>query len=540
MPQETTTPRAIVLQETREAIAKSYHKHGGNISAIAREVGITRKNIRRHLEKLGLNKKPLASGSLNGNVGQPAILPGKGKVKRYILTSAQNNTYVHEVCWNNLLALATHYKAEIFVGTYSYNQNAYGKLAVKQGTKKAYDRELWFDERLKPFIRDSRIELGNGLAWCGEMNIIPTANDPLEGLETYSGRKSAVFPHSKIAMVSVATMQGEGVKLNYTTGTVTLRNYIQKKAGLKAEHHHNYGAVIVEVDSNGNWWVRQLEQGDDGAIYDLTCKAENGAVTTGNTVEAITWGDIHATILDPTVEKLSVGKGGMLDTLRPKYQFIHDLLEGVSVNHHAAKNPHDKFKAFLRGYDVVTKELQDTSKVMHRYHRDSVRMIVVDSNHDNWVGRWLREHDYRTDPRNALLFLEAQLEVFRQIEGQNERFHLVEWAMRKFGCPESAQFLRADESFTICDKQIECGMHGHLGTNGARGTPANLKNVGRKAITAHTHCGSINNGLYTAGTSTDLNMGYNHGPSGWNWTHVVTYPNAKRTLVTLYANKWKA
>ncbi len=30
-------------------------------------------------------------------------------------------------------------------------------------------------------------------------------------------------------------MQGEGVKLNYTTGTVTQRNYIQKREGVIAE-----------------------------------------------------------------------------------------------------------------------------------------------------------------------------------------------------------------------------------------------------------------------------------------------------------------
>jgi hypothetical protein len=79
------------------------------------------------------------------------------------------------------------------------------------------------------------------------MNILPTANDPLEGLETYSQRKSAIFPHAKMAMRSVATMKHEGTKLNFTTGTVTQMNYIQKKAGLVGEHHHVYGAVLVEV-----------------------------------------------------------------------------------------------------------------------------------------------------------------------------------------------------------------------------------------------------------------------------------------------------
>ncbi len=538
---KTLSPREIAAQQTREKVAEAFNRLGGNVSATARELGFSRGTIHHHLRKIG-HKKPVAGGTIHGVVHSNAKLPPVGQIKRYILTSAQNNTHLHDKCWDNLLALAKFYDAEIKVGTYSYNKNAYGPLAVKKGTFDGYDRNVWYDQRILPFIVDGREELANGLVWCGEMNIIPTANDPLEGLETYSGRKSAIFPHSKISMRSIATMQGEGTKLNYTTGTVTLRNYIQKKAGLKAEHHHAYGAVLAEVNSDGNWWVRQLELDNRNRIQDLDVLVSNGEVTTGNPIEAITWGDIHATVTDPTVEKLSIGKGGMLPVLKPKFQFIHDLLEGVSFNHHAAKNAHDKFKAFLRGYDAVTQELAETSTCLKNYHTSvpGTQTIVVDSNHDNWLMRWLREHDYRMDPRNAVLFLEAQLEVFRQLQGNNERFHLVEWAMRKFGTSDDIRFLRQDESFTICGKKIECGQHGHLGPDGARGTPANLNKIGRKANTAHTHSAGIHNGLYVAGTSTKFQMDYNHGPSSWSHSHIITYPSGKRTIVTMYAGRWRA
>lgn len=517
-------------------ITRNYYRENGSFHESSWQKHFPKFND--FLEAAGI-EKAVAAGSLRGTVGKVLPLPEPGKITRYIITSAQNNTYVHGSCWNNLLALAKHYKATILIGTFSYNQNAYGKLSVKAGTKQPDDETLWFDPAIAPYICDERVEIGKGLVWCGEMNIIPTANNPLEGLQTYTGRKSAIFPHAKLAMSSIPTMQGEGVKLNYTTGAVTLRNYIQKKAGLKAEHHHNYGAVVVEVDDNGNWWVRQLEQDDNDTMYDLNVKASSGKVTTGNAIEAITWGDIHATYIDQTVGLLSTGPGGMLDTLKPSYQFIHDLLEGVSVNHHAARNPHEQFKAYLRGYDVVSKELRDTCEVLHKYLRRNVHTVVVDSNHDNWLMRWLREHDYRSDPRNAVLFLEAQTEVYKQLEGQNDKFHLVEWALRRFGCPDAVKFLQADESFTICNKQIECGMHGHLGPNGARGNPANLNRVGRKANTAHTHSAGIYNGLYVAGTSTKLRWDYAKGPSSWTNSHIVTYANGKRAIVTMYAGKWK-
>ena len=64
-------------------------------------------------------------------------LPEKGQVSRYVITSAQNNTKVHKEFWANLKTFADYYHAKVMVGTFSYNQNHYGKLAVKRGKEKA-------------------------------------------------------------------------------------------------------------------------------------------------------------------------------------------------------------------------------------------------------------------------------------------------------------------------------------------------------------------------------------------------------------------
>jgi len=117
---------------------------------------------------------------------------------------------------------------------------------------------------------------------------------------------------------------------------------------------------------------------------------------------------------------------------------------------------------------------------------------------------------------------------------------MTEWLFRKFSVPKQIRFLGTDEPFQICGKKIECGMHGHLGADGSRGTPNGLNKIGRKAITAHTHSAGIYNGLYVAGTSTDLDMGYNHGPSSWSHSDVLTYPNGKRCIITKYAGQWRA
>jgi hypothetical protein len=536
----------------------AYERLGGNVRATAAELGVSRSSVRRRITKAGLGKKPLAGGTKEGTTTEVRPLPAKGKVNRYILTSAQNNTYVHQELLENLKALANYYGAAIIVGTYTYNQNHYGKLSVKKGTDKPQEKELWYDPAIADYIKDKRIQLAKGLVWCGEYNALPTNVNPLAGLESYTGRQSAIFPHAKLAMRSIATMQGEGVKLNYTTGTVTQRNYIQKREGVIAEFHHIYGALLVEVNSDGNWWVRQLNQDEGtGTLQDLTVRIKNGKIETDEArIEAVTHGDLHGVFADPQVVEASLN---MVDTLLPKFQFLHDVMEGAAVNPHQRKyqTNHEKFHTWLRGYHKLDNELVDTVKLLERYERPFSKTVIVDSNHDDaWIKRWLREYDYRKDPPNTEIFLDLQKYLYGEIrngvtEDQSRArianpkmvrdINVLEYALRKFGGYKAkAKFLSADEPFKTCGNKIENGMHGHLGPAGRFGTPENLSKMGRKANTAHTHSTGIFNGLYVAGTSSKLRWDYTKGPSNWTHSHVLTYPNGKRSIVTIYNGKWKA
>jgi hypothetical protein len=529
---------------SEELVLAAFERNAGNVRATAAELGIARSTVRRTLAPLGAMKKPLAAGSIEGVKAEKQKLPATGEVRRYILTSAQNNTYVHDSAWQNLLALAEHYDAQIIVGTYTYNQNRYGKLSVKRGKDKQEEKQLWYDPKVIDYIQDVRVQLAPGLVWCGEMNILPTAVNPLAGLESYTGRASAIFPHAKLAMRSIATMQGEGVKLNYTTGTVTQRNYIQKREGVIAEFHHIYGGLLVEVNSNGNWWVRQLNQDDDtDTMQDLDVLAKAGKCHSARKrVEAITFGDLHGTFADPGIVKVS---HEMLDNLQPRFQFLHDILEGASINPHIRKHKdnHAKFHIYLRGYSRLDAELKDTVALLESYDRKFAKTVIVDSNHDDaWLHRWLTDYDYRVDPANAELFLDLQTYMYGRIRGGDmpRDISMIEYAMTKAGYKAPARFLLADESYLICGKKIECGQHGHLGPAGRRGSPDNLSKMGRKANTAHTHSTGIYNGLYVAGTSSKLRWDYNLGPSSWTNSHIVTYPNGKRSIITIYADQWRA
>lgn len=546
------------MRVSQEEVSAVFTKNKGNIRATAAELGISRSSVRRKLAKTSLMKKPLVGGTKEGTKTQVSKLPTAGAVKRFILTSAQNNTHVHEELLANLEALAEYYDADIIVGTYTYNQNHYGKLSVKRGKDKLEETTLWYDPAIEKYIKDYRIELGKGLVWAGEYNALPTNVNPLAGLESYTGRKSAIFPHAKLAMRSIATMQGEGVKLNYTTGTVTQRNYIQKREGVIAEFHHIYGALLVEVNSEGNWWVRQLNQDEgSGTLQDLNVLVKDGkVVSSAERVEAITHGDLHGVFADGDVVMAS---HHMLDMLRPRYQFLHDIMEGAAVNPHQRKYAanHEKFHTWLRGYHKLDNELVDTVKLLESYERPFAQTVIVDSNHDDaWIKRWLREYDYRKDPPNTEVFLKLQAYLYGQIRNgvtdeqsrartSNPKMvrdiNVLEYALREVGGYKAkVKFLAADESFMTCGRKIENGMHGHLGPSGKFGSPAELAKMGRKANTAHTHSTGIWNGLYVAGTSSKLRWDYTKGPSNWTHSHIVTYPNGKRTIITVYNGAWRA
>ena len=479
----------------------------------------------------------------------PPKVPSAGRtpgVRRYIITSAQNNTPVHEPLWQNLLALTEHYDARLIVGRYVYNLDAFGQRGQEKEGNALTKRgkvERWWAPEIMPYVHDERLLLAPDLEWCGHMNIMPTAVRPLGDLHNYTGTRSAIFPHPTIALESIPTGKHEPTKINYSTGAVTVANYIQRKAGQKAEFHHALAALVVEVDLDGDWWVRQLNADHDGTICDLTLQVKGGRVSGGHAIEAINWGDIHVAELEEWMQAACWGRNGILDQMRPRYQFMHDTLDFRSRNHHDLKNSHLMFRKYARRSESVEQELQECCAFLMGSARQFCTTVIVDSNHDNALTRWVRDASHKNDPVNALFYLRTELAIHEAIDRGEEGFHVLEWALRYVGLKGDFRFLRTDESFVICDHDgngIECGNHGHLGPNGSRGSDSAYVKMGRRMNIGHGHYALIWQGLYRAGVQANTDMLYAAGPSNWSQSMILTYPTGKRTIVTFRNRKWCA
>ena len=152
--------------------------------------------------------------------------------------------------------------------------------------------------------------------------------------------------------------------------------------------------------------------------------------------------------------------------------------------------------------------------------------------------RWLDESIPSTDPVNARVWLDLNSARYDALDRREDRFHLIEYACRKAGCPKRVEFLREDDSFVI--DGVEHGLHGDRGANGARGSVLPLVKMGRKISIGHVHSAQIIDGVYVAGTSSRLRLDYTYGPTSWSHSHIVQYPNGKRAIITVRDGKpWR-
>lgn len=475
---------------------------------------------------------------------EPIIITSNKKTPtRFIFAAAQDQSSIHQQFLLNLEAYAHFMNAEIVIGGFTYNKSLFQDHAANSG---------WYHPSIRKYLTHRQFIFGENLVFCGEMNTLPTAVTPLSGFETYTKHRSGIFPHAKVQLQSIPTMKNVNAKINMTTGAITKPNYVPKRAGIQAAFHHVVGAVIVEVDPEREdiWFARHIQAETDGSFQDLDNYVTDQKIIVCMDVEAITWGDLHFPGYDTQVINAAFAPGGMLDTLNPSYQFIHDVTDFDLRSHHNIKDPHKMFAIWFWSEGMKIEDSFENlgTFLQEEVNRDFCKTIIVESNHDRHFTRWLKEADWKTDPSNAELYLEANLHLIKQIKRANEP-NMLEWAIRRqmnknnSVLSQNISFLKEDESFVICaredDTGIECGMHGHLGANGAKAHPKQFTKMGPKANTGHTHSASIIDGIYTAGTSSRLDLGYNKGLSSWTHSHIVTYKNGKRVIVTMKDGRWK-
>jgi hypothetical protein len=316
------------------------------------------------------------------------------------------------------------------------------------------------------------------------------------------------------------------------------------------------GAVLVEFDQDGDVFCRQITADEDGTFYDLDRKVQEGEVTYGHRIKALVCGDIHLRKLDVANAMATFGfgagpgfryRGSIIDALRPENVLLHDIFDNETRNHHHAGDNAYSYEMAVRGRDSVANEISDVGYFLEQLKRPDHNLIVVESNHDIGLERYVREGRYRNDGLNVRLGLQLEDAYlnYRELAGQaidaGEKppsFSLLQYAVKLMGRKVDDVEWVHDGYSRLLDG-IEVGHHGFRGANGAKGTVEGFARMGRKMTIADKHSPEINEGVYVAGAM-NLRHGYNKGPSSWAVSHVVHYPDGKRSIITLQNGKWRA
>lgn len=450
------------------------------------------------------------------------------KNKVFVITTVINGQWAHEGFLKSL-------------NNYSKIRNATILLIPAHDPAHNLDHTIeWhFDEKLKKyqFIFDT-LNLNDNIR-ISSLRINAKQINPTTGLgRICQGSGSFIFASPKQSLEYDPVSNVKMPHARMSTGACTLPNYNSNRVNSLrtayiAQHDHVIGAIIVEVVDDEIYHFRQIQADEKGGFCDLG-KYYLHDSKPKDVKSKLVMGDYHAGEHDESSIK---AWEEIIDELKVDEVFFHDLFNGKSINHHEEFNIVLRAKNAKKGLLSLENEIKVTGKEIERIlsHKSIKRGIIVKSNHDEFLSRWVENGKFKYDPINFQVGC-------RLADCLIEEENALKAALRIYGDVKNTiwkklKFLERDEDYKVGG--VECGAHGDKGNNGARGSKANIELAYGKAIIGHSHTPGILRGVFQVGTSSLLRLGYNLGASSWMHCSCLVYENGQRQLINSIGGKWR-
>lgn len=441
----------------------------------------------------------------------------------FVFTSCQNDTEINHDFYDALK---------------SYCEIKNARLVVLRTTQlnahhKAFDPEWLVETEVGNIsIQNANVKILNNF------KVSPSQANPLSGLDILANGQHLIMGHPQLQMKTLPSVSPEKPVFAYTTGTISVPNYTYSKAGCKAEKEHTYGALVVVVYKDGTVNMRCLLADETGGFYDIDGyynQYDYEPNVRGET--ALITGDEHAIFMSEQVRECTyTNSDSMVHVLKPKYIVRHDVLDFYSGSHHHMNNYILRYEKAANGKHSISDELYATVNHILSTTPHYSKSLIIASNHNDHLMKWLNFADPKVDLQNARLYHWFMYQIFTSIELENETPNPFElWVNKFFGEQERIQFIGRDEEFEI--NGIKVAVHGDKGVNGSRGSAAQMARMPGDYVIGHSHSPKIEKGCFQVGTSTSR-LDYAVGPTTWANTHCVIYPNGKRQLLTIVNGKW--
>jgi hypothetical protein len=360
--------------------------------------------------------------------------------------------------------------------------------------------------------------------------------DPITGLSRIGQRNgSFIYASPKQRLKATAVSNTKLPHMLMTTGAVTRSNYstdiyMSERTAYIAENDHVMGGLIIEIEDDKIYHFRQVQADIDGAFIDLGIQYNADESVENIAPEAFVLGDWHSGETDPVAKQAWVE---VVQQLGVKKVILHDTFNGLSINHHEdhmgilkAQRAHMNQLDLGSELKVLAQDLDDWALLV-----DSV--VIVKSNHDIFLERYLQDGKYVKDPHNHKLSLHLSLAM---LDGKDPLQYGVE--MQGLKNPDKIVWLKMDDDYKIA--HIQLGAHGHKGSNGSRGSLKAMEAAYGQSVSGHAHTPEILRQSWQTGTSSYLKLSYNSGASSWLHSSCLVYSNGSRQLINVMNGKWKA
>ena len=362
--------------------------------------------------------------------------------------------------------------------------------------------------------------------------------DPITGLGRIGQREgSFIYASPKQRMKSSPVSNIKMPHFLMTTGAITIAdytsaNYMSNRTAYIAEHDHVVGGLIVEIGDSDEYHFRQFQCDDKGRFIDLG-KQYDGRTVKKVQPEAFVLGDWHSGSTCPMAKAVW---HDICKKLKPKNLVLHDLFDGRSINHHEAHNIDSLAKRAELGHLDLLDELRLVARDLEELDKWADNLVVVKSNHDEFLKRFLQKGDFAGDPYNYKTFLKLALE-YVETSCDPLKFGVEQLGEMDANVAKNVKWLERDEDFIVSG--IQLGAHGDKGANGARGGLKSMEFAYGNSVTGHSHSPEILRGAWQVGTSSKLKLSYNVGPSSWLNSSCLVYPNGQRQLINAINGKYK-
>lgn len=438
---------------------------------------------------------------------------------KYVITSAQCGASINSRFYDGLKSYCVNNNAELIIipmrGSYKEDDMIHYKF---------YD-----DNFAKIITKDTKEYKLNNKIRLMNYDVTPQQIIPITGIERFARDDcTTILPATKIFQKVIPNSNNDLPKILLTTGAVTNGNYRDNRIGRIAEIDHSFGALYVETFGKNKYQFRHLNASNNGVFCDLGRRYDGNKINKENPI-AFVLGDYHCVHVDKKVKAESIY---MIMQYKPKYVVIHDLFSADSMSHHdkgkivdlAIKN---KSLSLEKELSHCYKELKELCDIRVGNYKPNV--IIVKSNHDEHLERYIQEGRFVFEPQNTEIGAKILLSMIKGYDALSSGLSLIG------RLPINVKFLSRQDDFKVYGWQL--GNHGDLGAKGARGSPRSIEQANGKSITGHSHSPLAYRNVWKVGTSTKLFLGYNRGYNDWLNTHAMLYKNGQPQLINIIDGK---